>query len=75
MNPIDFIDAGDLKKGLPRLQSAPHAGGAGSGDPHDAGLALDIILFASTEYERNLADQIVQAFLNMREDMRWAAVI
>jgi hypothetical protein len=58
-----------------RLQAAPGPGNAGSGDPHDLGLALDIVLFSDNDYERDLANQIVQVFLDMRDDMRWAAVI
>ena len=57
-----------------RLQSAagPHKSG---GDPHIAGRALDIILFADKTNERLVAERIVGAFLNLREQMKWSSVI
>ena len=57
-----------------RLQSAagPHKSG---GDPHLAGRALDIVLFADKPNERLVAERIVSAFLNLREQMKWISVI
>jgi hypothetical protein len=59
---------------LPRLQSAagPHKKGA---DPHIAGRALDIILFANHPSERELAEAIVKVFLDLRPKMGWVSVI
>ena len=59
---------------MDRLQAAagPHKSG---NDPHIAGRALDIILFASEGRERFVADQLVEMFLDLREKMRWIAVI
>ena len=57
-----------------RLQSAagPHKSG---GDPHIAGRALDIILFADKPNEMLVANRIVSAFLNLREQMKWISVV
>lgn len=57
-----------------RLQSAagPHKTGD---DPHIAGRALDIILFADKPNELQTANRIVSAFLNLREQMKWVSVI
>jgi len=61
-------------KRLPRLQAAagPHKSG---GDPHIAGRALDIILFANQDMERAIADDLVEIFLELRDKMKWIAVI
>jgi hypothetical protein len=61
--------------GLPRLQAAPDDKHVGAKDPHVGGRALDIILLADRDYERLFADMIVEVFLEMRDDMRWGAVI
>lgn len=61
-------------KWMDRLQAA--AGEHKSGDdPHIAGRALDIILFSSEPGELDVANRIVQAFLKLRSEMRWIAVI
>jgi hypothetical protein len=59
---------------MDRLQAAagPHKSG---NDPHIAGRALDIILFANQPLELEMANDIVQVFLNLREKMKWIAVI
>jgi hypothetical protein len=59
---------------LPRLQAAagPHKSGA---DPHIAGRALDIILFASVNGERDYADRLVDVFLGLKAQMRFIAII
>lgn len=59
---------------MDRLQAAagPHKSGD---DPHIAGLALDIILFASDGRERFVADQLVQSFLDQRTAMKWISTI
>lgn len=61
-------------KWMDRLQAAagPHKSGK---DPHIAGRALDIILFASDGRERYVADQLVKVFLQLRQKMRWISVI
>ena len=63
------------KKDLPRLQgpAGPHK--SSDHDPHKEGRAIDIILFASIEHERLIADQLVDVFLSVREKMKWSAVI
>lgn len=57
-----------------RLQAAagPHKSG---NDPHIAGRALDIVLYATIEAERVVADKLVEVFLTLREDMRWGGLI
>jgi hypothetical protein len=59
---------------LPRLQAAagPHKSG---NDPHIAGRALDIILFAKEPGEKAYADRIVQVFLGLRAKMRFVSVV
>ncbi|MGA9994109.1 MAG: hypothetical protein WBP93_01790 [Pyrinomonadaceae bacterium] len=42
---------------------------------HDAGLALDIILFASVPSERVLAENLVTIFLDFHNEMRWLSII
>jgi hypothetical protein len=63
------------KISLPRLQGpgGPHK--TSNHDPHNEGRALDIILFASEMGERLTADQLVEVFLEVRETMKWSAVI
>lgn len=60
---------------LPRLQGpgGPHK--TSNHDPHNEGRALDIILFAKDEFERLIADEIVDAFLDVREKMHWGGLI
>jgi hypothetical protein len=65
---------------LPRLQAAPgdHSKDPNynpDGDPHANGLALDIILFASVDGERQLAENVVDLFVYYKDKMRWSAVI
>lgn len=62
------------KKDLPRLQG-PAGSHKGGNDPHIQGRAIDIILFANIENERKCADEIVDVFLTVREQMRWLAVV
>ena len=59
---------------LDRLQGAagPHKTGA---DPHIAGRALDIILFAKNPQEKDYADRIVQVFLGQRKKMNFVSVV
>jgi hypothetical protein len=54
-----------------RSKSVP----SGPGDPHPQGRALDIILFASDGYDKFIADQLVQAFLDERTTMKWGGLI
>lgn len=70
----DHVSKGTQPGWKDRLQSAagPHKSG---GDPHIAGRALDIILFADKTNERLVAERIVSAFLNLREQMKWISVI
>ncbi len=72
-----YWDASVKPKGgwLPRLQAAPGPGRTSSKDPHVAGRALDIILFAKEPDEKDYADRIVQAFLNARAKMGFISVI
>ena len=71
-----YWDASVKPKGgwLPRLQAAPGPGRT-STDPHVAGRALDIILFASKPTEKDYADRIVQVFLASRAAMSFISVI
>jgi hypothetical protein len=63
------------KKQLPRLQAAPDENHVGENDPHQSGRALDIVLFSANETERAMADRLVGIFLDLREEMKWGAVI
>jgi hypothetical protein len=58
-----------------RLQMAPDNRHQGDDDPHKNGRALDIVLLASSPAERAEADEVVLAFLALRETMSWGAVI
>ncbi|HLK68267.1 MAG TPA: hypothetical protein VKU19_32765 [Bryobacteraceae bacterium] len=60
---------------LGRLQSAPGAWRTSESDPHVAGRALDIILFAKEPTEKGYADRIVQIFLAQRAKMNFISVI
>jgi hypothetical protein len=63
------------KADLPRLQgpAGPHK--TDDHDPHKEGRAIDIILFATIESERQVADELVDVFLTVREKMKWLALI
>ena len=65
---------GNARQWLPRLQGPPGPQKAAT-DPHAAGRALDIILFASDSEERDFADRIVTIFLDLRARMGFTAVI
>jgi len=66
---------GATRTNLPRLQgpAGPHK--TDDHDPHREGRAIDIILFATKENERLIADELVEVFLEVREKMNWSAVI
>ena len=66
---------GATRTNLPRLQgpAGPHK--TDDHDPHKEGRAIDIILFATIEHERLIADELVEVFLEVREKMKWSAVI
>lgn len=70
----NYKDAG-AKVMLPRLQGPAGSHKTASTDPHIQGRAIDIILFATVEAERNVADELVDVFLTVREKMKWLAVI
>jgi len=59
---------------LPRLGSAagPHKSGD---DPHIAGRALDIVLFASRPNEKSLADALVQVLLKLKDKLKFISVV
>jgi len=63
------------KKELPRLQGPAGSHKTDDHDPHKEGRAIDIILFASIDNERVVADELVKVFLTIREKMKWSAVI
>jgi hypothetical protein len=60
---------------MSRLQAAagPHKDKVK--DPHAAGLALDIILFARDASEKDWADRIIDVFLDLRTSMNFVSVI
>ena len=66
---------GAAKASLPRLQGPAGSHKTASTDPHIQGRAIDIILFATIESERKVADELVDVFLTVREKMKWLAVI
>jgi hypothetical protein len=59
---------------LSRLQAAagPHKSGA---DPHIAGRALDIILFAKIPGEKDCADRLVKIFLGLKAQMHFIDIV
>jgi hypothetical protein len=63
------------KANLPRLQGPAGSHKTDSHDPHIEGRAIDIILFANIESERQVADRLVDVFLTVREKMKWLALI
>ena len=58
-----------------RLQAAPGPHKDKDKDPHSAGRALDIILFAKNPQEKDYADRIVQVFLGLKGKMKFISVI
>jgi hypothetical protein len=71
----DYWESNKSKPGwLPRLQAAagPHKT---AGDPHAAGRALDIILFAKDPREKDYADRIIQVFLKLREKIKFISIV
>lgn len=63
-----------LKKGgksLPRLQWRANGGL----NRHDAGVALDIILFSKNSAEKNLAYQLADLFVGNKYEMGWSSFI
>lgn len=56
---------------MPRLQWKKD----GTLNRHDAGLALDLILFANRASEQQLALRIIDAFLQCRPAMQWYGII
>lgn len=57
---------------LPSGQTCKYNPGS---DPHQFGLALDIILFANRPAEREFADGLVDIFMYLREKMKWGVII
>jgi hypothetical protein len=60
---------------LPRLQGPARPHKTDDHDPHKEGRAIDIILFATIENERQVADELVDVFLTVRDKMKWLALI
>ena len=60
---------------LSRLQAAAGPHKDKSTDPHAAGRALDIILFAKNPQEKDYADRIVRVFLGLKDKMKFISVI
>jgi hypothetical protein len=60
---------------LSRLQSAPGPHKTSAADPHIAGRALDIFLFANIPGERDCAERLVSVFLGLKRQMRFISVI
>lgn len=74
-----FEGSGKNKVELSRLQSPPGPQKANN-DIHATGRALDIILFSTrakpgAEREQEVADRLVQIFLELRTEMRWSGLI
>ena len=71
-----YPEPADHNKPHQRLQAARgKTTPSGPGDPHPQGRALDIILFASDGYDKFIADQLVEAFLDERTTMKWGGLI
>jgi hypothetical protein len=60
-------------KGGSRLQAWP--GPEDKSGPHVEGRALDIVLLAERDSECSIGDQLVECFLNYREEIEWEALI
>ena len=71
-----YPEPADHNKPHGRLQAARGKSvPSGPGDPHPQGRALDIILFSDNGYDKAIADQLVEAFLDKRTDMKWGGLI
>lgn len=71
-----YPEPSDHNKPHGRLQAARGKSvPSGPGDPHPQGRALDIILFADDGYDKFIADQLVEAFLDQRTTMKWGGLI
>ena len=67
---------GNLAPGwLDRLQAAPGPHKDKDKDPHAAGRALDLILFANNPQEKDYADRIVRIFLSLKQNMKFISVV
>jgi hypothetical protein len=53
------------------MAAGPHKSGD---DPHVAGRALDIVLFANKPDERDVADRLVQAFLSVKDKLQFISL-
>ena len=69
--------AANNRKGawLGRLQAAAGPHKDKDTDPHSAGRALDIILFAADPSEKDFADRIVKVFLDLKSKISFISVI
>ena len=61
------------KGGEARLQAWP--GPKDTAGPHFEGRALDIVLLSERDSECSIADQLIECFLNYREEIEWEAII
>jgi hypothetical protein len=65
-----------LKSGfLPRLQSSAGSHKTDAADPHIGGRALDIILFATNQFEKEMAEKLIAIFLELKPKMGWIDLI
>jgi hypothetical protein len=73
---IDNFTGKKRKPGfLPRLQSSAGSHKTDAADPHIGGRALDIILFATNQFEKEMAEKLIAIFLELRPKMGWIDLI
>ena len=58
-----------------RLQLAPDDRHQGETDPHKTGRAIDIVLDSQRPTEKVEAEILVQAFIDLSDDMQWEYLI
>ncbi len=65
-----------LRGVIPELRS-PHKVGTirSDGSRHTAGLAVDIMLDSTNEYEKMIADDIIAALIDMQGQIRWHDIL
>jgi hypothetical protein len=61
--------------GEQRLQMAPDALHQADNDPHKTGRAIDIVLDSQRPTEKNEAESLIQAFIDLQSDLNWEYLI
>lgn len=64
-----------LQAVIPELQGNGIGTIRNDGSRHTAGLAVDIMLDSTNEYEKMIADDIVAALIDMQSQIRWHDIL